>query len=112
MVFPWIFHAYSAAALTTTKALLPVMSPWATPEILPTILKEIETAGKWQVKTGSLQLLDALVKIAPEQMAKLMPQIVPVLAAAIWDTKADVKKAARASMTNATALASNKDIEK
>jgi elongation factor 3 len=88
------------------------MNPWATGLILPTLLNQVETAGKWQVKTGSLSLIDKLVKIAPEPCSKLMPDMVPVLAGAIWDTKADVKKAAKASMTNATALVSNKDIEK
>ena len=39
-----------------------------------------------------------------------MPDIVPILAEAIWDTKADVKQA-RESLTKATALISNKDIE-
>ena len=88
------------------------MSPWATAIVLPTILHQINTAGKWQVKTGSLSILDQLVKTSPEQMGKLMPEIVPVLAGAIWDTKADVKKAARTSLTTTTALVSNKDIEK
>lgn len=88
------------------------MNPWATGLILPTLLNQVETAGKWQVKTGSLSIIDKLVKIAPEPCSKLMPDMVPVLAGAIWDTKADVKKAAKASMTNATALVSNKDIEK
>ena len=88
------------------------MSPWATGIVLPTILHQINTAGKWQVKTGSLSILDQLVKTSPEQMGKLMPEIVPVLAGAIWDTKADVKKAARSSLTTTTALVSNKDIEK
>jgi hypothetical protein len=40
-----------------------------------------------------------------------MPNIVPVLAKAIWDTKADVKKAARNSLMKATVLVSNKVIE-
>jgi elongation factor 3 len=40
-----------------------------------------------------------------------MPDIVPILSEAIWDTKADVKKQARESLTKATALISNKDIE-
>lgn len=88
------------------------MNPWATAIILPTLLHQIKTAGKWQIKTGSLTILDTLVKTAPEQMSKLMPDLVPVLAEAIWDTKADVKKAARASLTTSTALVSNKDIEK
>jgi elongation factor 3 len=41
-----------------------------------------------------------------------MPDIVPVLSEAIWDTKADVKKLALESLTKATALVSNKDIER
>ncbi|KAI0268938.1 hypothetical protein BGY98DRAFT_324961 [Russula aff. rugulosa BPL654] len=40
-----------------------------------------------------------------------MPDIVPILSEAIWDTKADVEKQARESLTKATALISNKDIE-
>ncbi|KAL7409883.1 P-loop containing nucleoside triphosphate hydrolase protein [Mrakia frigida] len=102
----------STAAVTAVKSLVQVMSPWATAIILPSLLHQINTAGKWQIKTGSLTILDQLVKTSPEQMSKLMPEIVPVLAGAIWDTKADVKKAARTSLTTTTALVSNKDIEK
>ncbi|KAG8702694.1 translational elongation factor EF-1 alpha [Ceratobasidium sp. 394] len=43
-------------------------------------------------------------------MAKLSPDIIPVLAEAIWDTKADVNKVARESLTKATALVWGKDI--
>ncbi|KZS98893.1 hypothetical protein SISNIDRAFT_447719 [Sistotremastrum niveocremeum HHB9708] len=88
------------------------MNPWATAQILPPLLHEIKTAGKWQVKTGSLAALNQLVLSAPVQTARAMPDIVPVLAEAIWDTKADVKKAARDTLTKATALVSNKDIER
>ncbi|KAG2037115.1 Endoribonuclease L-PSP-domain-containing protein [Suillus americanus] len=41
-----------------------------------------------------------------------MPNIIPILAEVIWDTKADVKKAAHNSLTEATALFSNKVIER
>ncbi|KAI8461710.1 hypothetical protein BY996DRAFT_4538415, partial [Phakopsora pachyrhizi] len=88
------------------------MTPWALHLVLPVILNQIVTAGKWQVKTGSLKILDKLVVCTTNQMAKSMPDIVPVLAGAIKDTKADVKKAARASLTKACALVSNKDIKK
>ncbi|KAH9910720.1 armadillo-type protein [Fomitopsis serialis] len=71
----------------------------------------IKTVGKWQVKTGSLTVLNQLVTSAPLQTARLTPEIVPILAEAIWDTKADVKKAAKDSLERATALVSNKDIE-
>ncbi len=104
--------AVRTAAVEAVREYVVAMNPWATALILPALLHEIKTAGKWQIKTGSLIILNQLVKSAPTQMAKLMPDIVPVLSEAIWDTKADVKKAARDSLTKATALVSNKDIER
>ena len=70
------------------------MNPWAAGLILPALLHEIKTAGKCQLNTGSLVVLHQLVVSAPVQTAKLTPEIVPVLSEAIWDTNADVKKAA------------------
>ncbi|CAE6427059.1 unnamed protein product [Rhizoctonia solani] len=104
--------AVRTAALDATRELVQIMNPWAAALILPALLHQIKTAGKWQVKTGSLTILNQLIQSAPDQMAKLSPEIIPVLAEAIWDTKADVKKAARETLTKATALVSNKDIEK
>ncbi|KAF9484976.1 hypothetical protein BDN70DRAFT_871979 [Pholiota conissans] len=104
--------AVKNAATEAVRVYVANMNPWATSFILPALLHEIKTAGKWQVKIGSLIALNQLVVSAPVQMARLMPDIVPILADAIWDTKADVKKAARESLTKATALVSNKDIER
>lgn len=104
--------AVSEAALSALNSLVKVMTPWALHLVLPVVLNQIATAGKWQVKVGALKVLDVLVVSAADQMAKAMPEIVPILSAAIWDTKADVKKAARQSLTAACALVSNKDIEK
>ncbi|KAG1760411.1 P-loop containing nucleoside triphosphate hydrolase protein [Suillus occidentalis] len=100
------------AAVEAVREFVASMNPWAAGLVLPALLHEIKTAGKWQVKTGSLIVLNQLVVSAPLQTARLMPDIVPILAEAIWDTKADVKKAARDSLTKATALVSNKDIER
>ncbi|KAF9023036.1 hypothetical protein BDZ89DRAFT_1070260 [Hymenopellis radicata] len=104
--------AVRTAAVEAVREFVSAMNPWATALILPALLHELKTAGKWQIKTGSLVILNQLVKSAPVQMAKLMPEIIPVLSEVIWDTKADVKKAARDSLTKATALVSNKDIER
>ncbi|KAJ7771456.1 P-loop containing nucleoside triphosphate hydrolase protein [Mycena metata] len=104
--------AVRTAAVEAVREYVAAMNPWATALILPALLHEIKTAGKWQIKTGALVVLNQLVVSAPTQMARLMPEIVPILADAIWDTKADVKKAARDSLTKATALVSNKDIER
>ncbi|KAH0584513.1 Elongation factor 3 [Termitomyces sp. J132] len=100
------------AAVEAVRSYVAAMNPWATGLILPALLHEIKTAGKWQIKTGALVILNQLVVSAPAQTARLTPDIVPVLSEAIWDTKADVKKAARDSLTKTTALVSNKDIER
>ncbi|KAH7890035.1 P-loop containing nucleoside triphosphate hydrolase protein [Phlebopus sp. FC_14] len=100
------------AAVEAVREFAATMNPWATALLLPALLHQIKTAGKWQIKTGALVVLNQLVASAPLQTARLMPDIVPVLSEAIWDTKADVKKAARDSLTKATALVSNKDIER
>jgi elongation factor 3 len=104
--------AVRTAAVEAVKEFVSAMNPWATALVLPALLHDIKTNGKWQVKTGAIVILNQIVKSAPNQTAKLMPEIVPVLSEAIWDTKADVKKAARESLTKATALVSNKDIER
>lgn len=88
------------------------MNPWGTAVILPTLLKNITEHGKWQVKLGCLEILQQLVVSAPVQMAAATPELIPVLSAAVWDTKSDVKKAAKATLNKSTALVENKDIEK
>lgn len=100
------------AAVEAVRQFVAAMNPWATALVLPSVLHQVKTAGKWQIKTGALVVLNQLVASAPVQMARLMPDIIPVLAEAIWDTKVDVKKAARDSLTKACALVSNKDIER
>ena len=104
--------AVRTAAVDAVQQYVINMNKWAAGLVLPALLHEIKTAGKWQIKTGSLTILDQLIATAPKQIARLTPDIVPVLSDAIWDTKADVKKAARATLEKATALISNKDIER
>lgn len=104
--------AVKNAALDSLKALAKAVSPWSVAIVLPTLLRQIRTAGKWQVKTAALAIIDQFIKSHPAVMAKLTPDLIPVLAEAIWDTKADVKKAARDTLTKSTALISNKDVER
>jgi elongation factor 3 len=104
--------AVKTAAINAVQQYVRHMNKWAAGLVLPALLHEIKTAGKWQIKVGSLAILDQLIVTAPAQIARLTPDIVPVLSEAIWDTKADVKKAARATLEKATALISNKDIER
>jgi len=117
--FPNLLEAFAdkdasvkTASIAAVKAIVQSMNPWATFVILPALLEQIKTAGKWQIKAGSLDILQQLINSAPVQMAQAMPDLIPVLAGAVWDTKADVKKAAKVTLEKATALVENKDIEK
>nr|ODN91501.1 elongation factor 3 [Cryptococcus depauperatus CBS 7855] len=117
--FPALLEAFAdkaagvkTAAISAVKAIVQSMNPWATFVLLPALLNLIKTSGKWQIKTGCLEILQQLVVSAPYQMGETMPQLVPVLAEAVWDTKSDVKKAAKTTLEKACALVENKDIEK
>lgn len=100
------------AAREALSAFCKSMSGWIVPQVLKVILEQARTAGKWQVKTGCVHLLEVLVQSAPDRMAALMPEIIPVMSEVIWDTKTDVQKASRAALVKLCALVSNKDIEK
>ncbi|KAA1078196.1 translational elongation factor EF-1 alpha [Puccinia graminis f. sp. tritici] len=91
--------AVSGAALSAVNSLVKIMTPWTRHLILRVLLNRIATASKWQVETGALKVLDVVVVSAAKKNAHAMPEFVPVLATAIWDTTADVKKAARSSLT-------------
>ncbi|OCF31285.1 elongation factor 3 [Kwoniella heveanensis BCC8398] len=117
--FPVLLEAFAdkdasvkTAALAAVKSLVQSMNPWATFVLLPAMLNQIRTAGKWQVKAGCLDILQQLISSAHDQMAQAMPDLIPVLAEAVWDTKSDVKKAAKVTLEKACALCENKDIEK
>lgn len=72
------------AAVEAVRSIVQVATSWATPIFLPILLEQIKTAGKWQVKTGALTIMDQLVISAPDQCANLMPEIIPVMVDAIW----------------------------
>ncbi|KNX50199.2 elongation factor 3 [Cryptococcus deuterogattii R265] len=117
--FPALLEAFAdkvaavkTAAIAAVKAIVQSMNPWACFVLLPALLNLIRTSGKWQIKAGSLEILQQLITSAPYQMGEAMPDLVPVLAEAVWDTKSDVKKAAKATLEKAVSLVENKDIEK
>lgn len=103
--------AARTAAIEAVREYVVSMNVWATPILLPVLLQFIRTAGKWQAKIGGLTIFDQLIVSTPTPVAFAMHEIIPVLSATVWDTKTEVKKAARDSLTKAAALVSNKDIE-
>ncbi|KAK9478078.1 armadillo-type protein [Lipomyces japonicus] len=100
------------AAEPAVVAVARAINPNAVKFILPILSKAVSTATKWQEKVAALNAIVAVVDVAPGQVSLRMPELIPLLSEAMWDTKADVKKAARATITKATETINNKDIEK
>ena len=101
-------NAAQAAALTIAKA----VNPNAVKAVLPPILESVANASKWAEKMTALECVDTLVQSAPAQLSFQVPNLIPVVSEAMWDTKAEIKKAAYSTMEKVCGLIVNKDIER
>ncbi|KAF2004679.1 ARM repeat-containing protein [Amniculicola lignicola CBS 123094] len=100
------------AAQTASEAIVSAANPNAVKAIIPHIAHSLRSAQKWPEKMTDLKCIEALAKSAPAQSAFRVPDLIPVVSEAMWDTKPEVKKAAYATMEKICALISNKDIER
>jgi elongation factor 3 len=100
------------AAQTAAEAIVAAANPNAVKAIIPHIIKSLENAQKWPEKMADLRCIEVLTASAPAQMAFRVPDLIPVISGAMWDTKPEVKKAAYATMEKLCSLISNKDIER
>ncbi|KAJ4315231.1 translational elongation factor EF-1 alpha [Neodidymelliopsis sp. IMI 364377] len=100
------------AAQTAAEAIVAAANPNAVKAIIPHISHSLENAQKWPEKMTDLKCIETLAASAPAQMAFRVPDLIPVISGAMWDTKPEVKKAAYATMEKICALISNKDIER
>ena len=100
------------AAQTAAEAIVAAANPNAVKAIIPHISYSLENAQKWPEKMTDLKCIETLAASAPAQMAFRVPDLIPVISGAMWDTKPEVKKAAYATMEKICALISNKDIER
>jgi elongation factor 3 len=100
------------AAQTAAEAIVVAANANAVKAIIPHLSHSLETAQKWPEKMTDLKCIELLADSAPAQMAFRVPDLIPVISGAMWDTKAEVKKAAYATMEKLCTLISNKDIER
>ncbi|KAA8646933.1 hypothetical protein EYZ11_005680 [Aspergillus tanneri] len=80
--------------------------------VLPPILESLANAQKWTEKMCALECVTSLVESAPAQLSFRVPQLIPVVSEAMWDTKTEIKKAAYSTMEKVCGLIVNKDIER
>ncbi|KAI0243548.1 translational elongation factor EF-1 alpha [Massospora cicadina] len=87
------------------------ITPNSVKALLTVLFQALELNAKWQTKEGALKLLASLAEIAPIQMQNNLKDIVPIVSDAMWDSKPQVKAAAKACMTKVTKCVGNGDIE-
>jgi elongation factor 3 len=104
--------AVKSAAQTAAVAIVKAVGPNAVKAVLPPIINSILTAQKWQEKMCGLDCIETLVDSAPIQLAKRVPELIPVVSESMWDTKPEVKKRAYGTMEKVCQLIVNKDIER
>lgn len=102
----------AAAADAALSAIAKAVTPTAVKAILPSLLENLSSTNKWTEKVSILKAISLLVDTAKGPIALRMPELIPVLSEAMWDTKKEVKEAATATMTKSTETIDNKDIEK
>ena len=96
------------AAISITKA----VNANAVKLLIPHFINSIRTAQKWPEKMTDLECIEALTESAPAQAAYRVPDLIPIVSEAMWDTKPEVKKKAYGTMEKVCALIVNKDIER
>jgi elongation factor 3 len=104
--------AVKNAADHAVLKIISAINPNAVKAVLPALTESILNAPKWQEKMTALKCLDLLVELAPSQTAVRLPELVPTVSGAMWDTKPDVKKAAKSTMERICSLISNNDINR
>jgi elongation factor 3 len=100
------------AAQTTVEAIVAAVNANAVKAVIPAIIDSLRNAQKWPEKMADLKAIETLCNASPAQMAYRVPDLVPVVSEAMWDTKPEVKKTAYATMEKICSLIVNKDIER
>ncbi|KAG6204515.1 translational elongation factor EF-1 alpha [Claviceps purpurea] len=104
--------AVKTAASAAVSAIAGAINGNACKAALPAIMESIRTAQKWPEKMAALDFIDVLIKTAPAQLAYRVPDLIPVVSEAMWDTKKEVKERAYQTMEQICQLIVNKDIDR
>ena len=98
----------SAAAC---KTIIEKMNPYAAFKAVPMLISKMGNEDKWQTHVAALNCLGFLMLASGEQVNLLMPQIVPKVAAMMWEMKQEVKDAASSCLEEVCGCIDNRDIE-
>jgi hypothetical protein len=123
---PYVVGAFFAAALDecasatgtvreaaddTSVAIIALANPWAYPSMLHPLLLQALKSTEWRIKASALERFEQCAGTAPAQVQKLIPELIPSIAAQVWDTKAQVSKGARGALLAICNANNNRDIQ-
>ncbi|KAK4158044.1 armadillo-type protein [Chaetomidium leptoderma] len=100
------------AAIAAALAIAEAINPNALKATLPALIDSLRNAQKWPEKMTVLDFIDTLIRTAPSQTSLLVPNLIPVVSEAMWDTKKEVKDRAYKTMEKVCQLIVNRDIER
>ncbi|KAK3956609.1 armadillo-type protein [Pseudoneurospora amorphoporcata] len=104
--------AVKNAAIAAALAIAEAINPNAVKATLAPLIDTIRNAQKWPEKMTALDFIDTLIRTAPVQLGLRVPELIPVVSEAMWDTKKEVKERAYQTMEKLCQLIVNRDIER
>ena len=87
-----------AAAKAAWAKVVPTLQPEAAPLEMKALYGAMAVEKQWPCRVAALERVAALCASAPKQAAACLPTLVPELTPSLWDTKKEVKAAAKAAV--------------
>jgi hypothetical protein len=83
------------AAEDTASSIIERVNGFAVPILICPVLFEALQSPEWRVKSTALEKIAQCASLHPNQISRLLPDIIPTVTSQVWDTKPQVTKAAR-----------------
>jgi hypothetical protein len=98
------------AAEDASVAIVASANPFAATRFIVPVIFEALHSPEWRVKAAALDRLAQVGELAPRQVSRLLPKIIPTVTAQVWDTKPQVTKSAKESLLAVCQTNDNPDV--
>lgn len=99
------------AAEDAATALIKLANPYVFPSLISPLLLKAMKSTEWRVKVNALDRLAQCADTAPRQVCSALPELIPGVTGQVWDTKAQVSKAAGSCLMAICKTNPNPDIK-
>lgn len=98
------------AAEDASVAIVALANPLAASRLIVPVVFEALHSPEWRVKAAALDRLAQAAELAPKQVSRLLPKIIPTVTAQVWDTKPQVTKSANQTLLRVCMTNENPDV--